>query len=220
MNPEFDPRDLVDIHDPYASEDRTALKVPDVKALPASPIRSQTLAVRLGALSAMIVCEVALVGVTGLRDKATVTSPVVAWGVVLPLASAAFAFAVLQTSSMRRTRVFTAIALGAFAFVASTLLARASGDESMRGMVGCVIGGGMMTAGPLMLAIFSMRHAFVTGATWRTAALGLASGLIGAAAVRLHCPNDAFVHVLAAHGAPILLVMLVAGLLGPRFTRA
>jgi hypothetical protein len=145
---------------------------------------------------------------------------VIGYGVVLPLASAALALGVVQTSASRKRRVLTAFAVGVGVFLGTTLLASAPGDESARGILGCILASSMMALGPVLLAIFSMRHAFATGATWRTAALGLASGLIGAAATRLFCPNDALAHVLLGHGAAVFLAVVAAAAIGPRFTRA
>jgi len=64
-----------------------------------------------------------------------------------------------------------------------------------------------------------MQYAFVTGVGSRTAALGVASGLLGAAATRLYCPSGSVVHVLVGHGLPIALAA-VAAVLGRRLTRA
>lgn len=219
MNPQFDPKDLLDIPDPFAADDGAHLRVPDVDALPPASTRSRTRTLRVGAIGVAVAYEAALIGKMGLRDKASLSSGIIGYGVVLPLVSAGIALAVLQKSA-RRARVLATFAVGVVVFLVTTLLARAPGDESVPGTVGCIIGGVMMAAGPVLLAIFSMRHAFVMGATWRTAALGLASGLIGAAATRLYCPNDAFAHVLIGHGTPILLAVLAAAALGPRFTRA
>jgi hypothetical protein len=217
---QFDPREFLDVPDPFASDNGAHLRAPDVDALPPSPTRSRTRVVRLGALGAAIVCEAMFISLMGLRDTATLSYRVVGYGIALPLAVAAVALGVLQKSASRRDRVLAAIAGGVVVFFATTLLAQAPGDESLPGMVRCIVGGGMMAAGPALLAVFAMRRAFATGATWRTAALGLASGLIGAAATRLYCPNDAFAHVLIGHGAPILLAVVAAAALGPRFTRA
>ena len=212
--------EMLDIPDPYASDEAARPRVPDVAALPPSPTRRGTWALRAGAVVAVLACEALLVGAMGLRDGATLTASVVGYGIVLPLVSAAMTLAVLQASSSRRGRVFVAIAGGSLVFLVTALLSRAPGDESGAGMVRCVLGGSMMATAPILLAVFSMRHAFVTGATWRTAALGLASGLVGAVATRLYCPDDAFVHVVVGHGVPVLLAVLAAAALGPRFTRA
>lgn len=220
MKPELDPKDLLEIPDPYATLAKAELPLPNVDALPPAPTRSRTWAIRGLAIAAAIACDAALVGAMGLRAGAGLTPGVVGIGVVLPLVGAAGTFAVLQPSASRKARVLGAIASGIAVFLATALLTQAPGDTSAGAMLRCAIGGTMMTVGPGLLAVFSMRHAFVTGVTWRTAALGLATGLVGAAAMRLHCPNDALAHVVVGHGAAAVVAMLAAAALGSRFTRA
>lgn len=221
MNPSLDPKDLFDIPDPFAQHARAevGLPAPDVEALPAAPTRSRTWALRAGAAAGLIVCEALLVSRMGLRPGG-VDATVILVGVVLPILAATLTFAAAHSSASRKARIVVMLVACVLAFVLTTFLTRAPGDDSVTGMSACIVATSMMAAGPTLLAVFAMRHAFVTGAAWRTAALGLASGVIGAAATRLYCANDAVPHVLVGHGVPILLATIVAVVLGTRFTRA
>jgi hypothetical protein len=154
------------------------------------------------------------------RDRATVGGTLIGYGVALPLLSAVLAISVLQASLSRRAQVVASIVVGALVFVVTTLLSDAPGDASAGAIARCAAGGSVMTAGPLLLAVYSMRHSFAVGATWRTAALGFACGLIGAAATRLYCPIDAATHVFIGHGLPIALATVVAVFLGRPVLRA
>jgi hypothetical protein len=175
---------------------------------------------RAAAVVAALGCDAVLVSMMGLRSGHGIGATVLLGGVVLPGLAAGITLAVVQGSASRKPRIVAVLIASLIAFVLTTLLTSAAGDESIAGMVRCVIGTSMMIAGPAMLAIASMRRTFVSGAGWRTAALGLGSGLIGAAATRLHCPNDAVAHVLVSHGLPVLLAAGTAVVLGTRFTRA
>jgi hypothetical protein len=220
MSADFDPKDLLEIPDPYAAEARKGAGAAKVDALPVAPTRAETRRLRFGAIGAALAFEVMLIAMMSTRHGATLSPALLAYGVVLPLLVAVFALWVLQAPLSPRARVVSSIVVGAVVFVATTLLSDAPGDTSPGAMVRCVMGGSLMAAGPLLLAVYSMRHSFVVGVTWRTAALGLACGLVGAAATRLYCPIDAAVHVLLGHGVPIALAMLAAVLLGRRVTRA
>jgi hypothetical protein len=71
---------------------------------------------------------------------------------------------------------------------------------------GCL---GLATAiglGPLVIALYLFRHAFVAAAPWRLGLLGAVSGLAGTIGCQAHCPlGHAFSHVSLSHGMPILV---------------
>ncbi len=222
MSSSLDPKDFLDIPDPFAEAASTQadLSVPDLEALPSSPTRARTWTLRGGALLAAVGCDALLVWKMGLRSEESLARSLVVGGVLVPALAAAVAVAAVQGSASRKRRVVAVLAGASLAFVVTTLLTRAPGDDSLDGMGRCIIGTSMMVVGPTLLALLSMRHAFVTGARWRTAALGLGSGLLGAAATRLYCPNDAFAHVIVSHGLPIVFAIVVAVAVGTRLTRA
>ncbi len=223
MSGSLDPTDLMDIPDPFAKRPDVEFAeppLPDVGAFPPAPTRARTKALRAFAVVAAVGCEAVLVSMIGLRSGQGIGATVLVGGVGIPALAAGVTLAGVQGSASRKPRVVVVLIASLLAFVLTTLLTSAAGDDSVAGMIRCIVGTSIMIAGPAILAIASMRHAFVTGAGWRTAALGLGSGLIGAAATRLYCPNDAFAHILVSHGLPVLLAAGMAVVLGTRFTRA
>lgn len=81
---------------------------------------------------------------------------------------------------------------------------------TMRTLSGCF---GLATGiglGPLLIALYLFRHAFVAAAAWRLGLLGAVSGLAGTIGCQAHCPlGHAFSHVSLSHGAPILIGAVV-----------
>ncbi len=223
MSHDVDSKDLLAIPDPYAQRaarpgDTAATDL--LAALPYAPARAEALRLRVGAALAGALFEGAVLCLMRARGGETLGGQLLAVGVALPLLVAGLIFWVLQASLTPWRRVVGVVALGVLVFVATSLATDAPGDTSPGAMLRCAMGGSLMVAGPLLLAVYSMRHSFVAAATWRTAALGLACGLVGAAATRLHCPVDAALHVVVAHGAPVGMAMLLGVLLGRGLLRA
>jgi hypothetical protein len=74
-------------------------------------------------------------------------------------------------------------------------------------------------AAPLLLVALSLRRAFPTHASGRSALVGAALGLLSGAAINLHCPNVDPWHLFAGHGVPVALAALIGAVLVVRFTR-
>ena len=222
MSSPLDPKDLLDIPDPFAASKRTGdpLAPPDVSAWPSSPTRPRTRGVRVVAVVAAVAFELLLVWKMGLRSGGGFGPSLVGVAVLLPTVAVVLLLSAVRTSASRRGHVLGVVALAALVFVVTTLLTGGEGESSLVGMGRCVVGTSMMAAGPAVLAILAMRHAFVTGASLRTAALGVGAGVLAAAATRLYCPNDGLGHVLVSHGLPIALAAAFAVALGTRVTRA
>jgi len=220
MTRELRPDDLFDVPDPFAASEPAPLPPLDLASLPASPDRGRVQALRLAAVIVALAFEALLVVGIGAREVARLPRAVLGYGVLALLLASPVALLPLRGARARRG-AFVAVALLAGAiFVVASLLSAGEGDRSAVAMAECAVAALAMAAGPTVLAVYAMRHAFASGAGWRTGALGLASGLLGAAAIRLHCPDDALAHLLVAHGAPVLLAPLAAALLGARVTRA
>jgi len=73
---------------------------------------------------------------------------------------------------------------------------------------------------PLAAAAFSLRHAFPTAATWKSALVGGACGLFCGSVMNLHCANVDPAHVSVAHGLPVLIASVLGALLLVRWTRS
>jgi hypothetical protein len=61
-----------------------------------------------------------------------------------------------------------------------------------------------MTLGPLIAAALYFRASFLSVPAWRGAAVGALAGLAGSVGIHAHCPKQALLHLLAAHGTAIL----------------
>jgi len=75
-------------------------------------------------------------------------------------------------------------------------------------------------AAPLLLAALSLRRAFPASASWRSALVGAALGLLSGAAINLHCANTDPAHLLAGHGVPVVVATLVGAFVVARWARA
>jgi hypothetical protein len=75
-------------------------------------------------------------------------------------------------------------------------------------------------AAPLLLVALSMRRAFANQATWRSALVGAALGLLSGGAINLHCGNTDRWHMLAGHGVPVVIAALLGAFVVVRWTRA
>jgi hypothetical protein len=87
-------------------------------------------------------------------------------------------------------------------------------------MLACLAQAMVMAGCTIAIVLLLLRRGFATGATWRAAAVGLASELLAVSALRLRCSDHAFVHDVVGHGLPILVAALAAGALGSRYLRA
>jgi hypothetical protein len=78
----------------------------------------------------------------------------------------------------------------------------------------------VLSLGPLGLALWAFRRAFATASTWRTAALGVAAGGLGAATMSIACANSAASHVIVGHGVMMLVCGLAGALIAPAMARS
>lgn len=74
-------------------------------------------------------------------------------------------------------------------------------------------------AAPLLLLSLALRRAFATHAAWRSALVGAALGLVSGAAINLHCSNIDPWHMVAGHGASVVVAVLLGAALVVRWTR-
>lgn len=89
-------------------------------------------------------------------------------------------------------------------------------DRAIRCIAVCAA----LTIPPLSLLMWSLRRAFVSGASWRTAALGVGCGSLAAATMSLACAHSEALHVVVAHGAMIVVGGLLGGWFASSVTRA
>jgi Negative regulator of sigma F len=78
----------------------------------------------------------------------------------------------------------------------------------------------MMAALPIALSVLTFRHAFVTAAPHRTAALGGACALFAVTAMHLHCENIDPLHSALGHMVPAVALTMISAWVLFRFTRS
>jgi len=112
-------------------------------------------------------------------------------------------------------------------FVFLGLFWLAPGSSAAFGDIGSVarlrscIALGISVAVPMIVvASWSLRRSFPTGAGWRGAALGASFGLAAAGVLTLHCDSTSGGHIALAHGGPILLSTLAGAAIASKLARA
>jgi hypothetical protein len=79
---------------------------------------------------------------------------------------------------------------------------------------------GLTVAAPMaLLAVWTMRRSFPSGAGWRGAALGAAAGLAGVVVLVLLCGSPYGGHIALAHGLPLVIATLIGAIGGMRLGR-
>jgi hypothetical protein len=73
---------------------------------------------------------------------------------------------------------------------------------------------------PMLAAGVALRRAFVALSGWRSALVGTAAGLAGAALVNLHCDRVGVTHLVLGHLGAAVAVTVVGAVLLSRVTRA
>ena len=204
---------LADIPDPVRAK---AAPVPEAAA-PAelSPTRAQRSRRLVIGLVLSLLWVTALTLKMGLRPELT-PSLLLEIGLWSVMAMVALAVALYpgQRGVSLRVSLLGAAFLGLPAFFLVTALAW-SVDAPAVPLTFPTWGGCMSTAtgiglGPLLIALYLFRSAFVAAAPWRLGLLGAVSGLAGTIGCQAHCPlGHAFSHVSLSHGMPILVGALV-----------
>jgi hypothetical protein len=219
MTPTLDPKRFEDVPDPFADTQVPELRAPDPKTLGPSPTRPRVRARRWTAIALAFAYEAAVLVMVGWRESMTPWT--VALGVFVPLLAAALTLRAVFGADRATARLRLWIA-GSFVLLGVGLLlpAAVTDGTSTHGTVRCAVAMLLTMAAPIALAFGVSRHAFPSQARTRAGALGLACGLLGAAALRMHCANEGAVHTLVGHGLPIVVAVVLAALLGARLARA
>ena len=220
----FDLRDLDSIPDPLAGKPQHALPAPSLPTRPAltrsAVNRRRTIAVLLG-LAWMGV----ILAFFGIRGD-FFANPLVLAHVILP---AVFGAAALYTAlsggpagvgpSIRPTLAFALLA--PIAFVTTALLFPTSDGRAyfLRAIFVCGDIVLFLGAVPLVALAWSLRHACVSSAPWRSTLVAVGVGMLGAAALGCHCTITDGLHVALGHGLPILVLGLVGWFVVRRVTR-
>jgi hypothetical protein len=213
-----------DIPDPIGS---TEIGTPSGAAAPpaatAGPTRGVIQRRRVMYLAVALVWTATIIILLGLRTNLDMKRAVhhIAAPCVLGLAALAVGFSRgrLGLGPGARRTMIVALATPALFFIFAALAHGPTLPEDERSMVGC--GGYEVLAGivPVALAGLALRHTSVTSAPWRTAAVSAGIGLVFAGLWALHCADGSTVHVILAHGLPVVMFAALGGLVMSRFIR-
>jgi hypothetical protein len=229
MKDPFDIHSMGDVPDPLAAIDEWPMPPRRAGALAESPTRGHVSAARAFALGAALLYEVAWVFImTKRHDLPTMSRAVLAIELVIPLVAALFALAAATAPDARglgapKGRTMVLALLAPAIFIGATLLvspADVDTEPFVAHAFRCFVWTAVYSAGPMVLAMWAFRRAFVAAAGWRSAALGMACGAIGALTMSLVCSVGSPAHVLVGHGGMMLVGAVVGALLGRRVGRA
>jgi hypothetical protein len=229
MKDPFDIHRMGDVPDPLAAVDEWPMPPRRAGALAESPTRKHVKAARATALGAALLYEVAWVFIMTRRDDLpTMPRAVLAVELVIPLVAALIALAAAAAPDARglgppKGRMMVLAILAPLVFVGATLLASPADvdtDPFVMHAFRCFAWTAVYSAGPLVLAMWAFRRSFVAAAGWRSAALGMACGAVGAVTMSLVCSVGSPAHVLVGHGGMMLVGAVGGALLGNRYGRA
>jgi hypothetical protein len=226
MNDDLDLSRLRQIPDPFAApSDAPPMRAPEWP----SPTRQRVRRDRGIAAVAVVLYEVGWVAFVERRaDLASLPPWVIAAGLLVPLVATALAFGAVVARGRRGLGVSTAwlaalSALPPLLFAVVTLAVNPpdpEGEPFWNLVARCIGVSSVLVAIPLALGAMVFRHAFPGASMWRTAALGVACGGLGAATMSLVCRHGGAFHVVLGHGAMMIVGGAVGALLGRRMTRA
>jgi hypothetical protein len=224
MNNDIDLKRLGEIADPFAEAVHPPLRPMGVQEMPWSPNRSRVRALRIVAVVAALLYDLAWLAFVETRpDIHSIPPEQLASGLTIPLVSAAMAIGAGTRSGARglgdpKWRV-AAFAMAAPVWFALATLLVAPHEPHVelfwRRAAGCFFTTGLLALGPLALGVVTFRRAFVSAAVWRTAAIGVACGALASATMSLACPIGNVWHVLVGHG----VILVAAGLCGAALGR-
>jgi hypothetical protein len=224
MNNGIDLKHLGEIPDPFEEAVHPPRRPMGVQGLPWSPNRSRVRALRIAAVVAALLYDLAWLAFAETRpDIHSIPPEQLASGLIIPLVSAAMAIGAGTRAGARglgdpKWRVVAFAVAAPVWLVLATLLVAPHGpqvDLFWRRAAGCFFTTGLLALGPLALGVVTFRRAFVSAAVWRTAAVGVACGALASATMSLACPIGNVWHVLVGHGT----ILVAAGLCGAALGR-
>ena len=229
MKDPFDIDRIDDVPDPLDGIEEWPLPERRRAAVADSPTRSRKATARAMALGAALLYELAWIGLmTKRRDLQTTSRAVLLTELAIPIAAAVLALSAAAPSGAHglgqpKGRMVILALLSPMLFVSATL-AGSPGDVDAEPFLAhglrCFAWTAVYSLGPLVLAAWAFRRSFVAAPVWRSAALGMACGAIGAATMSLVCSVGSPAHVLVGHGGMMFVGAVVGGLLGNRFGAA
>jgi hypothetical protein len=229
MKDPFDIHRIADVPDPLDGIEEWPLPERRKTAAADSPTRSRTVNARATALGAALLYELGWIGVmTKRHDLHTISRAILLMELAIPTAAAVLAlFAAAPAGAhglgQPKGRIVTLALLSPILFVAATLVVsprEVDAEPFLPHGLRCFAWTAVYSLGPMVLAAWAFRRSFVAAPGWRSAALGMACGAIGAATMSLVCSVGSPAHVLVGHGGMMLVGAVAGALLGSRFGRA
>jgi hypothetical protein len=208
----------------------SAEPIPALPRLKAAPTRQSTLRHRVLALALSFAWLAAHLAIYGVRsDFATLSFGYVAAEIVLPfvlgLASLVVALQPGRSGLGLGIGVASTLALLAPLLFGLVVSAHPSpravppADTTWIGAVLCFDLTLVWAAVPLVFAALALRHVFPVAVSWRSALVGVASGLFSAGVMNLHCANVARFHMTLGHAVPAIIATVVGAALLSRAAR-
>jgi hypothetical protein len=229
MKDPFDIDRIADVPDPMAGVDDWPLPARRPAVLAESPTRSRVATARATALGAALLYELAWIAIMTKRaDLHTIARALLGAELAIPIAAALVALSAAAAPGAHglgqpKGRIMALAILSPLLFVAATLFVSPGGVDAepfaTHGLR-CLAWTAVYSLGPMIAAAWAFRRAFVAAPVWRSAALGMGCGAIGAATMSLVCSVGSPAHVLVGHGGMMLVGALGGALLGSRFGRA
>ncbi|HTB75414.1 MAG TPA: NrsF family protein [Polyangiaceae bacterium] len=227
MKDPFDIHRIADVPDPLSDVDDWPLPSRRDVALAASPTRSRMATARATALGAALLYELAWLVVMSKRDDLhTTPRAVLLTELAIPVMAALLALFAATPGALGlgqpKGRMTVLALLAPALFVAATVVMSPGGADAepfFMHSLRCFAWTAVYSIGPMVFAAWAFRRSFVGAPVWRSAALGMACGAVGAATMSLVCAVGSPAHVLVGHGGMMLVGAAAGAWLGNRFGR-
>jgi hypothetical protein len=228
----FDLDRIHDVPDPLADleDELDARPLPPLRAVAvASPTRSNVANLRAFALGAALLYELLWLLVMHKRDDLHTLGPVkLLLEASIPVGTALLALTAAAAPGARglgepKARLATLVILAPALFVAGVIALSSAtpvGETDTGSFwmhcLRCFAWTSLYSAGPMVFAGWAFRRSFVVAPAWRTAALAIACGGVGAATMTFVCSVGTPAHVLLGHGGAMFVAAIVGALAGRR----
>jgi hypothetical protein len=220
---------LFDIPDPFADASDVAPpmpRLPETKS-PTRAERERAVAIAIGAALLYQIAWVLVIEHRTDLGKLPFSALILSVGIPLYLAFGAANVASrggLRGLGMSVSRLTLVIVGAPLIFALETLLLSSRMTDETAPFwdraVRCIAVTFMLAVPPMAMLTWVFRRAFVAASVWRSAALGVACGALGAATMSVACVHSEALHIIVAHGSMMILGGVGGALLGRFVTRA
>jgi negative regulator of sigma F NrsF-like protein len=227
MKDDFDLHCIGDVPDPLVGLADLPVPPRRVVSVSPSPTRARVATTRTVALGAALLYEGAWLALMHKRDDLHTIAPLLLLvEVAVPIGVAVLALAAASPGEdglgKPKARMIALTLMAPVLFMGATfVLSTVSAGDADAGSfwlhgLRCFAWTSLYSAGPMVLAAWAFRRAFVVAPAWRMAAVAMACGATGAATMSLVCSVGSAAHVLVGHGGVMFVAALVMAALGRR----